>query len=315
MLTSNISAWIATALLALCAATFLVNRLGTRNLKKSFSKSHVIIGTIAILFALVHSILAGNPVGTDLSNAMFGSMLLTLSWGTACLVTAALLGLSYVFRKKIGKNWMNIHRILTVLFIAFLVIHVINVGIHLGDNLSLLFSEKPETSATVSSALPESKSTYSSEIMSSAEPGSESSATSETKSSDTSEQVSESSASSSSDSSSSGIVSFSGAVLKDGVYEGSAEGHEGQISVSVTVSGGAVTDITVTSQNETPAYYSRAETLLDTILNGQTLEVDAVTGATWSSAGLVNAVANALQGAVESGDLQVNSITPTGGHK
>jgi major membrane immunogen (membrane-anchored lipoprotein) len=48
--------------------------------------------------------------------------------------------------------------------------------------------------------------------------------------------------------------------------------------------------------------------VLDTITGEQSLEVDTVTGATFSSAGLINAVADALQGAVTSGTLQVTDI-------
>lgn len=100
-------------------------------------------------------------------------------------------------------------------------------------------------------------------------------------------------------------------MLKDGSYDGSAEGYKGTIKVTVTVSGGKVTDIKVTDENDTPEFFSRAETLLDDIVSGQTLEVDAVSGATWSSAGLVNAVTDALQSAVTSGELKVTTITPT----
>lgn len=113
---------------------------------------------------------------------------------------------------------------------------------------------------------------------------------------------------------STGQVTFSGAVLKDGTYSGSAEGFRGTITVSVTVSGGAVTEIAVVSQQDTAQYFSRAETVLDTIENAQSLEVDAVTGATYSSAGLIQATANALQDAVQSGTLQVTQVELSGGH-
>ena len=77
--------------------------------------------------------------------------------------------------------------------------------------------------------------------------------------------------------------SFSGAVLKDGIYEGTSEGYRGDVTVSVTVQGCAVTEISVTGQNETPQYYARAEGIIDSILSSQSLEVDGVTGATLTS--------------------------------
>jgi uncharacterized protein with FMN-binding domain len=76
----------------------------------------------------------------------------------------------------------------------------------------------------------------------------------------------------------------------------------------VTVEGGQVTNITVDSESDTSQFFSRAESVLDTITGEQSLEVDTVTGATFSSAGLINAVADALQGAVTSGTLQVTDI-------
>ncbi len=105
---------------------------------------------------------------------------------------------------------------------------------------------------------------------------------------------------------------FSGAVLRDGAYEGSAEGFNGPIRVSVTVSGGQVTGISVLDENETERYFNRALSVLDEIKDGQTLEVDTVSGATFSSAGLVNAVYDALKGAVESGELVAAQIDLSG---
>ena len=104
------------------------------------------------------------------------------------------------------------------------------------------------------------------------------------------------------------MVTFSGAQLQDGTYQGSADGYKGTVTVSVTVAGGQVTAVQVVSESDTPNFFSRAESVLDEIISGQSLEVDTVTGATFSSAGLINAVADALRGAVTSGTLQVTDI-------
>ena len=69
-----------------------------------------------------------------------------------------------------------------------------------------------------------------------------------------------------------------------------------------------MTDITVVSESDSPQFFSRAESILDTIVSGQSLEVDTVSGATFSSAGLLNAVYDALQSAVTSGTLQVTQV-------
>ena len=78
----------------------------------------------------------------------------------------------------------------------------------------------------------------------------------------------------------------------DGVYEG-----EG--TVRVTVSGGAVTDIEVTEHGgEDPAYYMLAEAVVDNAIAAQSADVDGASGATFSSAGLRQAIAQALEQAV-----------------
>lgn len=46
----------------------------------------------------------------------------------------------------------------------------------------------------------------------------------------------------------------------------------------------------------------KSKDIINTILNKQSLEVDAVTGATYSSKGIINAVSDALSKAVVSGE-------------
>ena len=85
----------------------------------------------------------------------------------------------------------------------------------------------------------------------------------------------------------------------DGTWEGSADGFGGPIRVEVTIEGGDLTDIRVLSADgEDPAYYSQAEAVIPQILSSQGVEVDTVTGATFSSRGLIGAVTEALRKAV-----------------
>ena len=82
---------------------------------------------------------------------------------------------------------------------------------------------------------------------------------------------------------------------KDGTYEGAGIGFGGEITVSVTVADGRVTDITVLgADGEDPAYYDQALAVLDKIVSAQSAEVDTVSGATFSSTGLIDAAADAL---------------------
>lgn len=85
----------------------------------------------------------------------------------------------------------------------------------------------------------------------------------------------------------------------DGTYTGTGEGYGGEITVSVTVSGGQITAIEIVSApDETPAYLSKATGVIEKILARQVPGVDAVAGATFSSEGIMQAVENALSGAI-----------------
>lgn len=82
---------------------------------------------------------------------------------------------------------------------------------------------------------------------------------------------------------------------KDGTYEGTGMGFGGEITVSVTVADGKVAEITVLSADgEDPAYYDQALAVLDEIVFAQSTEVDTVSGATFSSTGLIDAAVDAL---------------------
>ncbi len=90
-----------------------------------------------------------------------------------------------------------------------------------------------------------------------------------------------------------------GSALKDGVYEGTADGYGGPITVSVTITDGQITAVEVTDHSkEDPSYYSMAETVAEKIVQTQSLEVDTVSGATFSSAGIRNAAILAVQKAM-----------------
>ena len=74
-------------------------------------------------------------------------------------------------------------------------------------------------------------------------------------------------------------------------------GYGGRIHVTVSVINGYVETIDVDEHSaEDPAYYAMAETVLKKIMDDQSTEVDTVSGATFSSAGLIQAVAAALDG-------------------
>ena len=84
--------------------------------------------------------------------------------------------------------------------------------------------------------------------------------------------------------------------LTDGIYIGSADAFRGDVEVQVTVEKQKVTDISILSYCDTEEYFFRAApAVIEQMKAEQSLNVDAVSGATYSSNGVIHAVANALE--------------------
>lgn len=82
---------------------------------------------------------------------------------------------------------------------------------------------------------------------------------------------------------------------KDGTWTGTAQGYGGDVTVSVTIANKKITAIEVVSASaETPSFFSRAKAIIPKIIEAQNPDVDVVSGATYSSNGIINAVKNAL---------------------
>ena len=94
--------------------------------------------------------------------------------------------------------------------------------------------------------------------------------------------------------------------MQDGTYTGVGSGFKGDIDVSVTVQNGYITDITIDHSPDTKKYFSRAKSkIIDRVITNQSVDVDTVSGATYSSNGILEAVADAL-------GLE---FTPVGAHR
>lgn len=261
MIISIILAWIGVICCIMTALKYFARKSGNRSLNRFFHRIHIPFGIILLIVGVLHGIMAGNPSFTSFKNFEFAPELFTLNWGTACLLIAIFLGITYLLRKKIGKMWMKYHQIATLLLICCIILHLLDVGIKLPNRIMHHFINKQTETVTQSSG---------------------------------------------------NNVPFSGATLSDGTYEGSADGYKSTITVSVVVSNGIVTDINVVSESDTDRFFNQAESVLDTIISEQTLEVDTVSGATYSSAGLINAVYDALNKAIISGALDVTDIDLSG---
>lgn len=90
--------------------------------------------------------------------------------------------------------------------------------------------------------------------------------------------------------------------LADGVYKGTGTGYAGDITVSVQIKDKQIVAIDILSTSDDAAFFNRAKAVIDRIIEGQTLDVDTVSGATFSSNGIISAVKNALTGEKDSGE-------------
>jgi len=89
--------------------------------------------------------------------------------------------------------------------------------------------------------------------------------------------------------------SQSNGTFTDGVYSGSGTGFRGTTDVSVTVEGGKIADITINSYQDDEQFFSRAQSgVISEILAAQDTNVATVSGATFSSNSIIEAVSNAL---------------------
>ena len=88
------------------------------------------------------------------------------------------------------------------------------------------------------------------------------------------------------------------ATYKDGTYTGTATGFNGPVTVRVTIKGGKIAKVEIVSHTDTPEYFSRAKAVTGRIVSKQSPNVDAVSGATYSSNGIIKATEKALAKAV-----------------
>ena len=94
----------------------------------------------------------------------------------------------------------------------------------------------------------------------------------------------------------------------DGSYTGSAQGFRGAVQVSVNVENGYISDIEILSYRDDRQYFNLAESqIISSILSSQDTDVATVSGATFSSRGIIDAVSNALAAAGNDGDIIISA--------
>ncbi len=105
------------------------------------------------------------------------------------------------------------------------------------------------------------------------------------------------SGSSDEDSETAGIVSDGDVSWADGVYTGIGNGYGGDMQIEIVVEGGAISYVNCIADKETDEFYYDASALFDQIVEKQTADLDAVSGATLSSNGILEGATKALSGA------------------
>ena len=85
---------------------------------------------------------------------------------------------------------------------------------------------------------------------------------------------------------------------RDGTFTAAAYGYDGEITVHVTIRDDRITDIIAETEEDDDSYFADAKVVvIPAILLSQTAEVDACSGATYSSNGIMAAVRAALESA------------------
>jgi uncharacterized protein with FMN-binding domain len=216
-------------------------------------------------------------VVTGLVHGLFSSeAVLSFNLGTLSWIISILLGVNWMVRKWLSqfKGWLYYHRVLTLAFMAIIIWHVIDVG---GIQVHKVLFNAPDPVAYTASV-----------------------------NKDNTEGIN--------DSTSLDYLNakFEGAVLKDGVYTGEATGYRPGLQVSVEIKNNSIISVDVTDHNEVnQRFYSTPINVIPpAIVENQSLEVDMVSGATFTSVGIVNAVKDALSKALVSGELPENKELP-----
>ncbi len=218
-----------------------------------------------------HKTLGITLVVTGFIHGLFSSFnILSFNMGTICWVLSILLGVNFAIRKKMKKpsEWIKYHRILTVFFLLTLLLHLIEVGKFDFKDIKIsqdeiqphiMYEEEDNNLNEKEDLNEESKDIY---------------------------KI---------------VKTFDNYKLKDGIYEGVADAFGPNLTVEVEVEDNEVVSINVVSHNEKKErYYKKPiEEIPKDIINKQSLDVDTISGATYTSTGIINAVENALTKAID----------------
>ena len=93
-----------------------------------------------------------------------------------------------------------------------------------------------------------------------------------------------------------------GPYAQDGVFEGTAQGFGGPVTMRVTIDNGYIDTVEIAdASKEDDAWLDMAKVLPDRIVKEQSTQIDVVSGATYTSSGILNGTTNALKKAAGGG--------------
>lgn len=279
-----IFAWIAVFIAVFLLAKYLLRRAlqcseGER--RKSLTKvnrywkwPHIVFGFVLITIGLVHGLSSTVKV-------------LSFNFGTVNWLVTVCFGLTWLFRNRLRSKWLRFHQVLAVLFLVTLVTHVINVG---GINVFRILAEINEQTV-YEATIPE----YPQEVPEQS-PGQEPEKTetgdgpnggTTNKNNFTELELPY-------------YFSFEGLELKDGVYVAEANGYSSGLKVQVTIEDNLIKQIKILQHHEIDSRYWKEamEVIPGAIIEQQTLDVDAISGSSMTSVGIIRAVRKAVLEAI-----------------
>lgn len=94
-----------------------------------------------------------------------------------------------------------------------------------------------------------------------------------------------------------------GPYATDGVFTGAAQGYGGLVTMQVTIEDGWIVGVQIAdASQEDPPWLEMADVLLERILEAQSPNIDVVSGATFTSTGILNGTTMALIESMNGGE-------------
>lgn len=217
--------------------------------------------------ANTHKLMGISLVITGLIHGIFsGESVISLNTGTICWIVSITLGVNWMARKMLRKqgSWIKYHRLLTIIFLLTLGFHLIDVKIFDNKISTNILQHKNQQDNEIQENNETSTNGYENTL----------------------------------------LTDINGSLdkykFKDGKYTGVADGYGPGLTVEIKVNENKVSDIKIVKHNEEGRkHYQRPMDLIPKeIIKNQSLEVDVVSGATYTSNGIVNAVKDALKQAI-----------------